>query len=332
MGRQRAVAFGTPWVYDYAGAPYKTDADRAPSCSTSVYADTPGGEPGNDDLGAMSSWYVWSSLGMYPETPGTPVLALGAPIFSRARLDAPRRPPGDDDGAGRLDDHLCARPVASTASLGADLAVRSLIAERAQRVNRAADRPQPSPCRRTADPSGAPPRPTRRRRTRPGRSQFPPGRKPTILIPTGPTCSAARPPASWTGRGRCRTASARCPAPSRRSTTPAGRSAVHWTETDAGANTWIWANPPPELTGGQTYQATITLQGTGVVYVDFWNGQEDLTTATVQLTSTPVTLTLDGEVPGGCSTPLQVRTADAGPVDLFASSASIQLLTPEPSG
>jgi hypothetical protein len=52
-----------------------------------VYSDTPGGEPGNDDLGAMSSWYVWSAMGMYPQTPGTPVLALGTPLFPRIQLN-----------------------------------------------------------------------------------------------------------------------------------------------------------------------------------------------------------------------------------------------------
>jgi len=45
-----------------------------------------------------------------------------------------------------------------------------------------------------------------------------------------------------------------------------------------------------------------------------------------------LTLTLDGEVPAAYSTPLQVRTAGAGPVDLFASGASVQLLTLEASG
>ncbi|MGH6657992.1 MAG: GH92 family glycosyl hydrolase, partial [Actinocrinis sp.] len=75
-------SFGTPYVYDYAGAPYKTEA-VVHRLLGEVYSNTPGGEPGNDDLGAMSSWYVWSSLGMYPETPGVPVLALSAPIFSR---------------------------------------------------------------------------------------------------------------------------------------------------------------------------------------------------------------------------------------------------------
>ena len=48
-----------------------------------------GGEPGNDDLGAMSSWLVWSYLGMYPESPGAPVLVLGAPVFPRRRCTCP---------------------------------------------------------------------------------------------------------------------------------------------------------------------------------------------------------------------------------------------------
>ena len=78
----------TPWVYDYAGAPYKTTAE-VHHLLDDVYADTPAGEPGNDDLGAMSSWYVWGALGMYPETPGAPVLALSAPIFPTVRLDLP---------------------------------------------------------------------------------------------------------------------------------------------------------------------------------------------------------------------------------------------------
>ncbi|WRZ70083.1 glycoside hydrolase family 92 protein [Streptomyces sp. NBC_01257] len=37
---------------------------------------------GNDDLGTMSAWYVWSAMGFYPETPGTSDLALGSPLFT----------------------------------------------------------------------------------------------------------------------------------------------------------------------------------------------------------------------------------------------------------
>ena len=77
-----------PWVYDYSGAPYKTQAE-VHHLLDDVYANTPAGEPGNDDLGAMSSWYVWGAIGMYPETPGAPVLDLSAPIFPTVHLNLP---------------------------------------------------------------------------------------------------------------------------------------------------------------------------------------------------------------------------------------------------
>jgi glycosyl hydrolase family 92/IPT/TIG domain-containing protein len=34
----------------------------------------------------MSSWYVWAALGLYPQTPGSPVLALGSPLFPYAAV------------------------------------------------------------------------------------------------------------------------------------------------------------------------------------------------------------------------------------------------------
>jgi hypothetical protein len=34
----------------------------------------------------MSSWYVWSNLGMYPETPGTDTLVFGSPVFPYAAI------------------------------------------------------------------------------------------------------------------------------------------------------------------------------------------------------------------------------------------------------
>jgi hypothetical protein len=73
----------------------------------------------------------------------------------------------------------------------------------------------------------------------------------------------------------------------------------------------------------------IIVQGTGDVFLDFWNGQQDLTTDAVQLTATPQTFTLQAQVPATADTHLQVRTATTGPVDLYASAASIQLQTPE---
>jgi predicted alpha-1,2-mannosidase len=71
-----------PWEYDFAGAPERTQA-VVRTILTSVYADTPAGLPGNDDLGEMSSWYVWAAMGLYPEIPGAAGLALSSPLFPR---------------------------------------------------------------------------------------------------------------------------------------------------------------------------------------------------------------------------------------------------------
>ncbi|MEV0838850.1 lectin [Actinocatenispora sera] len=77
-----------PWEYDYVGAPWKTQRVVREAQRT-LYFDAPVGQFGNDDLGAMSSWYVFSELGMYPETPGTDVLALGSPVFPKAVVSLP---------------------------------------------------------------------------------------------------------------------------------------------------------------------------------------------------------------------------------------------------
>jgi predicted alpha-1,2-mannosidase len=70
----------TPWEYDYFGAPSRTQA-VVRSIVDSQYADAPVDEPGNDDLGAISSWYVWAAIGLYPVTPGSADLALASPLF-----------------------------------------------------------------------------------------------------------------------------------------------------------------------------------------------------------------------------------------------------------
>jgi predicted alpha-1,2-mannosidase len=69
-----------PWELDYTGAPEQAQA-AIRSVITNDYTPTPGGLPGNDDGGAISSWYIWAAIGMYPETPGVGTLALGSPLF-----------------------------------------------------------------------------------------------------------------------------------------------------------------------------------------------------------------------------------------------------------
>ncbi|MGB1557937.1 MAG: glycoside hydrolase domain-containing protein, partial [Oceanococcaceae bacterium] len=53
-----------PYVYNYSGAPWKTQI--AARSAASLYTDLPNGLPGNDDLGALSGWLVWTMLGAYP--------------------------------------------------------------------------------------------------------------------------------------------------------------------------------------------------------------------------------------------------------------------------
>jgi predicted alpha-1,2-mannosidase len=47
------------------------------------------GIPGNDDTGALSAWYIWSALGLYPDVPDGDDYALGTPLFDRATLTLP---------------------------------------------------------------------------------------------------------------------------------------------------------------------------------------------------------------------------------------------------
>src|SRR4029077_10133277 len=51
-----------------------------------LYDTSPDGYPGNDDLGTLSSWYVFGALGLYPEVPGVDVLAIGSPLFRQATV------------------------------------------------------------------------------------------------------------------------------------------------------------------------------------------------------------------------------------------------------
>ena len=94
-GPQSAHAFlgnepelGVPWLYDWLGQPWKTQRVVREAIRT-LYDASPAGYPGNDDLGAMSAWYVFGALGLYPPVPGVGLLALGSPLFPEATFHLP---------------------------------------------------------------------------------------------------------------------------------------------------------------------------------------------------------------------------------------------------
>ena len=61
------------------------------------YGDTPKGIPGNDDCGTMSTWLIFSMIGLYPDCPGSPYYALTTPVFDKVtlHLDKQYYPKGD---------------------------------------------------------------------------------------------------------------------------------------------------------------------------------------------------------------------------------------------
>jgi hypothetical protein len=102
MGNEPSIEL--PWEYDYIGQPYQTQ-ETVREIQDQLWSDTPTGlGDGNDDLGAMSAWYVWSALGMYPMTPGTSTLALGSPQFTEEQITLPSGSTLTIDGNGAADD------------------------------------------------------------------------------------------------------------------------------------------------------------------------------------------------------------------------------------
>jgi predicted alpha-1,2-mannosidase len=81
-------SIASPWLYNFVGAPWKTQ-EIVRAAMKQIWTNTPDGISGNDDLGEMSSWYVWASLGMYPLYPGRAEFVLGSPLFDKAVIDRP---------------------------------------------------------------------------------------------------------------------------------------------------------------------------------------------------------------------------------------------------
>ena len=78
-------SFHIPYLYDYVGAPWKTQQKIRLLLST-YFPDNVYGIPGDEDGGGMSAFVVFSSMGFYPVTPGKPFYALGSPVFSKVTI------------------------------------------------------------------------------------------------------------------------------------------------------------------------------------------------------------------------------------------------------
>ena len=75
-----------PYIYNYAGAPWKTQK-RIRQCLKTWFRNDLMGIPGDEDGGGLTSFVVFSSIGFYPVTPGFPVYNIGSPLFSDIKVN-----------------------------------------------------------------------------------------------------------------------------------------------------------------------------------------------------------------------------------------------------
>ena len=74
----------SPWMYTLIGQPWKTAT--VVRAAQQLFTNAPNGVTGNDDLGTMSAWYLFSALGLYPAVPGSGQFLLHAPRYSKAEI------------------------------------------------------------------------------------------------------------------------------------------------------------------------------------------------------------------------------------------------------
>lgn len=76
------------YLYNYAGESWKTQ-ERVRQILTEMYQPEPAGHCGNEDCGQMSSWYVLSSMGVYPVNPADGRYHIGSPLWKKATITLP---------------------------------------------------------------------------------------------------------------------------------------------------------------------------------------------------------------------------------------------------
>jgi predicted alpha-1,2-mannosidase len=74
------------YLFNYVGMPWRTQ-ELLDQINTEFYKNSPDGLIGNEDCGQMSAWFVLSSMGFYPVTPGTVNYDLGTPLFDEVKIN-----------------------------------------------------------------------------------------------------------------------------------------------------------------------------------------------------------------------------------------------------
>lgn len=74
-----------PYLYNYAGQPWMTQK-RIRQLLRTWFRNDLMGVPGDEDGSGMTSFVVFSSMGIYPVTPGLPIYNIGSPMFPKLEM------------------------------------------------------------------------------------------------------------------------------------------------------------------------------------------------------------------------------------------------------
>ncbi|MEA4976560.1 MAG: GH92 family glycosyl hydrolase [Paludibacter sp.] len=93
------------YLYNYGGAPWKTQ-EKVSQIMKTLYSNKPDGLCGNEDMGQMSAWYIFSALGFYPVNPADGKYVFGTPLFKEVLINLPNKKTFTVKATGLSDQHI----------------------------------------------------------------------------------------------------------------------------------------------------------------------------------------------------------------------------------
>jgi len=78
------------YLFNFGDAPWKTQ-ERIHQIMTTLYSNKPDGLCGNEDMGQMSAWYIFSACGFYPVNPADGRYIFGTPGFAEMAINLPNK-------------------------------------------------------------------------------------------------------------------------------------------------------------------------------------------------------------------------------------------------
>jgi predicted alpha-1,2-mannosidase len=84
MANEPDIAY--PYLFNYVKGEEWRSQKLVNKLVRTYFQNKPDGLPGNDDTGTMSAWLVYSMMGIYPISPGSPEYAITRPMFDKITI------------------------------------------------------------------------------------------------------------------------------------------------------------------------------------------------------------------------------------------------------